>query len=152
MSRRSLWAPPCSWITHECSIYAFKLRACAHAGVSFPQFELVCTVAILLRSHSRASVKWLELMMLLKCLWAASPVARAVMPSPSVPYCPPLFLTFGEYFVLFYILCVCAWSSGGFSPYLVFLGVLVVLDGVYLDLLFLPLVLSFLLEDKVGWA
>lgn len=48
-----------------------------------PLFELVCAVASLLHSHSRASVKLLELMMPLKCLSAGSPVERAVMPGPS---------------------------------------------------------------------
>lgn len=140
-------------------MHIFKLCVRVHRGVwvCFPLFELVCTVAILLHSHSRASVKWLELMMLLKCLWAASPVERAVMPSVLQFVSVPLLLwTFGQYHILFYIPGMgthlakfhCCSASGCCSSYLVFLGVQVVLGGVYQGLLFLLLALSFLGYEK----
>lgn len=76
---------------------------CAQGCVCFSQVELACAVAILLHSHSRASVKWLELMMPLKFFSPASPVAKDVMPSPWVAYCPSphcnLFLPFCLFFM-----------------------------------------------------
>lgn len=77
------WKPHSGLGLHVCTVcmHIFKLCACVHTEVwvCFPVFELACAVASLLHSHSRASVKLLELMMPLKCLSAGSPVARAVM-------------------------------------------------------------------------
>lgn len=82
------WKPHSGLGLHVCTVcmHIFKLCACVHTEVwvCFPVFELACAVASLLHSHSRASVKLLELMMPLKCHSAGSPVERAVMPGPSV--------------------------------------------------------------------